>query len=77
MLVLEQEVDVAKKKAKAPAGDVVRKPMILQVRGSEGYRTWLENAARKDGLSLAALVDRALRFYIREQLGIKDDPPPR
>jgi hypothetical protein len=70
--------DVAR--AKPPAGPdpevPARKPMVVQIRGSEGYKAWVESVARKDGLTLAALFDRAVRKYAKE-IGFTEDPPPR
>jgi hypothetical protein len=70
--------DVAR--AKPPAGPdpevPARKPMIVQVRGSEEYKAWAEKLARHDSLPLSAVVDRALRLYAKE-IGFTEDPPKR
>lgn len=79
-MALTLDTDVARKSTK-PKGKPSpepsnRKPMIVQVRGSEGYKAWVEKLAGFDGLPLAALVDRALRRYAKE-VGFPDDPPVR
>jgi hypothetical protein len=74
--------DVAKKsekpkgKAHPEADEKARKPMILQVRGSEGFKEWYEELARFDGLSPTALFDRAIRRYAKE-IGFLKEAPQR
>ena len=53
-----------------------RKPMIVQVRGSEGFKTWTEELARFDSRPLALLVERALRRYAKE-IGFDKEAPER
>lgn len=74
-------VDKMSKKRGAPEPgpqrqDAARKPMVVQIRGSEEYKEWAERLARFDSLSLAALFDRAVRRYARE-IGFKEEPPER
>lgn len=73
--------DVAKKKAEpvskqAKPTDKGRKPMIVQVRGSNEFKAWAERLSQFDSLPLSSVVDRALRRYARE-IGFKEDPPER
>lgn len=51
-----------------------RKPMVVQIRGSEEYKAWVEGVARKEGFSLAVLFDQALRKYAEGKHGT---PPER
>lgn len=53
-----------------------RKPMILQVRGSDEFKTWYEEFARFDGLTPTALFDRAIRRYAKE-VGFTKEAPQR
>jgi hypothetical protein len=72
--------DVAKKgekpKPKAEADEKARKPMILQVRGSDEFKVWFEELARFDGLTPTAVFDRAVRRYAKE-VGFTKEPPMR
>lgn len=52
--------------AKAEAEKPARKPMIVQVRGSEEYKAWVEAMAEAKGFSAAMLVDQALRLWAKE-----------
>jgi hypothetical protein len=68
-------------KARKPAGksepapdDKARKPMVLQVRGSEEFKAWFEELARFDGLTPTALFDRAVRRYAKEVGFTKESP---
>ncbi len=78
LMFIATVADVAKKKPipVPPPDDPKRKPMVVQVRGSEEYKAWAEKMARFDGMSLASLVDRALRKYAKE-IGFPDTPPSR
>lgn len=62
---------IAKKIMKAD-GSPGRKPMVVQIRGSEEYKTWVEGVAKKEGFSVAVLFDQALRKYAEDKHG----PPP-
>lgn len=50
-----------------------RKPMVVQVRGSEQWKAWAEGLADREGDTLAKLVERTLRKYARE-IGYPDPP---
>lgn len=50
-----------------------QKPMIVQVRGSAEYKTWVEGIADKEDDTLAKLVDRALREFAKAR-GYPDPP---
>lgn len=68
---------MAKKIAKkVEAEEKARKPMILQVRGSEEFKQWYEEVARFDGLSPTAFFDRAIRRYAKE-IGFTKEAPQR
>ena len=64
--------DVGKKRAKAAE----RKPMVVQVRGSEEWKAWSEGLARFDSRPLASLVEHLFRRYAKE-IGYKPEPPER
>lgn len=66
-----------KKAAPARADDRERKPMVVQIRGSEAYKAWAEKMARADGLSLAGIFDRAMRRYVKDIMGVGEPPPER
>jgi hypothetical protein len=74
--------DVAKKRPSPKAeptpepDEKTRKPMILQVRGSEEFKAWFEHLARFDGLTPTALFDRSVRRYAKE-VGFTEEAPPR
>lgn len=66
---------VARKTAKkAEADDKSRKPMVLQVRGSDEFKAWYQELARFDGLTDTALFDRAIRQYAKMVGFVKDAP---
>ncbi len=84
MTTLTAVPDMAKKQAKKaveqpvepPASEErVRKPMIVQIRGSEEWKGWVEAIADKEGDSLAKLFERAVRKFARD--GGYPDPPRR
>lgn len=74
--------DVAKKGQKPKSkpepvpDDKSRKPMILQVRGSEEFKAWYDELSRFDGLTPTALFDRAVRRYAKE-VGFTKEAPLR
>jgi hypothetical protein len=75
------EHDVARKTAKAeepkdPREDWERKPLSLQIRGSEEWKAALTRVAEFDGLPVAVMVDRAIRQYARG-IGFPGELPPR
>jgi len=73
---------MAKKTAKTKvdpspvADEKARKPMILQVRGSDEFKQWYDELAEHDGLSPTALFDRAIRQYAK-LVEFKKPAPPR
>jgi hypothetical protein len=74
-------VDMAKKKPgrpprKSDAEDAVRKPMIVQVRGSQEFKDWAEKLSRHERISLASIVERAMQMYAKA-VGFPDEPPER
>jgi hypothetical protein len=68
---------MAKKKAprRTEPESAGRKPMIVQIRGSEEYKAWAEAIAEKEGFTVAMLFERALRKFAKE--GGHPDPPKR
>jgi hypothetical protein len=42
-----------------------QKPMIVQIRGSQEYKEWVEEIAGKDGFSVSMAFDRAMRMYAK------------
>ena len=50
-----------------------RKPMVVQIRGSEEWKAWAEGLAEKEGDTVAKMVERTLRKYARE-IGYPDPP---
>jgi hypothetical protein len=43
-----------------------RKPLVVQMRGSPEWKTWVEDLAAKEGLSPTHLVARAVTLFARE-----------
>lgn len=73
------EMDVAKKASKPPGSepdDAGRKPMVVQVRGSQNWKAWVDRLAAFDGIPLAMMVDRAFRVYAKH-IGFEEAPPKR
>jgi hypothetical protein len=64
--------DVAKK-PKANPDEKPRKPMVVQIRGSEEWKAWVEMIAEKEGDSVTKLFDRALRKFAKDA-GYPDPP---
>jgi hypothetical protein len=75
---LEVLPTVAKKKAGGKVADESggQHPMIVQVRGSQEFKTWTEELAEFDSRSLASLVERSLKHYALS-IGFKKDAPKR
>jgi hypothetical protein len=66
---------VAKKKSRAAkAGPTERKPMVVQIRGSEAWKAWVESLAERERDTVAKLVERVLTKHARE---IKFTDPPK
>jgi hypothetical protein len=53
-----------------------RKPLAIQVRGSNEWKAWAEELSKYDGSTLAGLVDRLLRQHART-IGFPKTPPER
>ncbi len=60
-------------KSKPEPAKAIRKPMVVQVRGSEEWKQWAEGLAEKEGDTLAKLVERALRKWAKD-VGYPDPP---
>lgn len=56
--------------------DVSRKPMVVQVRGSDEWKAWVERLAAFHRGTIADVTDRALAAYAR-QIGFNEPPPER
>ena len=69
------EPPMAKKQSKTAKSPDNRKPLVIQVRGSEAWKAWVDKVAEADGRPLAALVERALIAYAKT-VGV-DDPMPK
>lgn len=72
---------VAKKRATpppTPKGPETwnKKPLIVNLRGSEEFKAWLQELAAFDRQSVSGLVERALVHYGRE-IGFKGEAPDR
>jgi hypothetical protein len=52
------------------------KPIVVQLRGSEAWKSWLEKLARFDNRSTSNLFERAVHRYAKE-VGFPDEPPER
>jgi hypothetical protein len=53
-----------------------RKSLVLQMRGSDEWKEWLERAAKFNRITVASLVDQAVTRFVRES-GFKEEPPER
>lgn len=67
---------MARPKPQPQRPDPERKPMVVQIRGSAEYKAWADRLAAFDGLTLAALYDRAVRQYART-IGFDETAPNR
>ena len=77
---------VAKKKASTPKASTPKatggpeewkkKPLIVNLRGSEDFKVWIQDLATYDRQSVSGLVERALVHYGRA-IGFKVEPPER
>ena len=70
------EPPMAKKTGRTPPPEpepVGRKPMIVQMRGSEEWKRWAEGLADREGDTLAKLFERAIRKWAKET-GYPDPP---
>lgn len=64
----------AKKAPKAPVPEAPsRKPMVVQIRGSEEWKAWVEGLADREGDTVAKMVERTLRRFAKES-GYPDPP---
>jgi hypothetical protein len=50
-----------------------RKPMVVQMRGSEEWKAWIEGLAEKEGFTVAMLLERTARKWAKE-IGYPDPP---
>lgn len=53
-----------------------RKPLGVQVRGTEEWKEWIEKAAVHCRMSVSALVDISVAKFVKEQ-GFSEPPPER
>jgi hypothetical protein len=72
-MIAMQVEPMGKKKSKAPPKGTTRKPMVVQIRGSEEWKRWAEMIAEKEGDTLSKLFERSLRKFAREA-GYPDPP---
>lgn len=54
----------------------VRRPMAVAIKGSEEWKTWLEEAASYCRMSVSSLIDVAVTQYAKSQ-GFDRRPPDR
>lgn len=84
MLVVSEEIIVAKKRAKESSpqaspdkdSDVERQAVILTMRGSGEWKEWLQRLGKHCRLKTAVLIEQALMEYA-EKRGFTDVPPER
>ncbi len=74
-------LDVARKKPEdrpAPKGPETwaKKPLIVNLRGSEEFKAWLQGLAAFDRQSVSGLVERSLVAYGRA-IGFSKEAPER
>jgi hypothetical protein len=67
---------MARKKPKPQPVEPARRPMAVGIKGSEEWKTWLEEAARYCRMSVSGLIDVAVTQYVRAQ-GFPKPPPER
>jgi hypothetical protein len=67
---------VAKKKSTRNPEEWAKKPLILNLRGSEEFKAWVQELASFDRQSMSSLVERALVHYGRAA-GFKKEAPER
>jgi hypothetical protein len=53
-----------------------KKPLIVNLRGSEEFKEWIQGLAAFDRQSVSGVVERALVRYGRA-IGFKTEPPER
>jgi hypothetical protein len=53
-----------------------RKPLVVQVRGTDAYRAWVERLAKHEYEDIAGLVEQALRAYAKAK-GFDEPQPER
>lgn len=70
-------IEVPKKPSKAASkpepDDKRRKPMVVQMRGSDEWKAWVESIADKEGDAVAKLFERAVRKFAKDS-GYPDPP---
>ena len=53
-----------------------RKPIVIQLRGTEEFKAWAERLADADRTTVADVTDRALALYAKH-IGFAEPPPRR
>lgn len=66
---------MAKNCKSRPMEEWGRKPLVLQIRGTPEWKSWLDEAAEFNRTTVANLVDQAIARFVRESGFTK--PPPR
>lgn len=64
------------KKQKPATQSKTRKPLGVQVRGSDEWKAWIEEAALHSRMSVSGFVDIAVVRFAKEQ-GFTKPPPER
>lgn len=71
------EADVAKRANKPEPEpepeEKPRKPMVVQIRGSVEWKSWVEDIARREGDTVAKLFERTVRKFAKDS-GYPDPP---
>lgn len=65
------ETTVAKKKAKGETDG--RKPMVVQMRGSEEWKGWIERLAAHEGDTVSKFLERLARTHAKS-IGFEEMP---
>lgn len=65
-----------KKDVQSRKSEDKNKPIIATMRGSLGFKSFLEMAAKKDRSSVSDFLERAAVYYAKS-LGIQEEPPQR
>jgi len=63
---LMDEPMAAKKSPRKAEPKPQRKPMVVQIRGSEEYKAWVDGMAEAEGFTVAMLFDRAVRAWAKD-----------